>query len=76
MNRPPVTDWTADAWPARQRFDFLLRRRVLTQAEAADLHARLVGMSPYRHFAARALRELSGRADRPGEVVAWATRPR
>jgi hypothetical protein len=56
-----VSDWSAKAWPDRQRFDFLVRRRVLTPAEAADLRARLAGTSPYRRAAARALRELTGR---------------
>jgi hypothetical protein len=44
-----------------QRFDFLVRRRVLTPAETADLRARLTGVSPYRRAAAQALRELIGR---------------
>jgi hypothetical protein len=57
----PVTDWTTAAWSATQRFDFLVRRRVLTPAETADLRARLVGVSPYRRAAAQALRELTGR---------------
>jgi len=56
----PVTDWTAASWSPKQRFDYLVRRRVLTPAEAADLRARLVGVSPYRRAAARALRELTG----------------
>jgi hypothetical protein len=59
--RQQVTDWSAESWSGRQRFDFLVRRRVLTPAEAADLRARLVGVSPYRRAAARALRELTGR---------------
>jgi hypothetical protein len=56
-----VTDLTAASWSPSQRFDFLVRRRVLTPAETADLRARLVGVSPYRRAAARALRELTGR---------------
>jgi hypothetical protein len=56
-----VTDPTAASWSRSQRFDFLVRRRVLTPAEAGDLRARLVGVSPYRRAAARALRELTGR---------------
>jgi hypothetical protein len=55
-----VTDWTAKTWPAVQRFDFLVRRRVLSPAEAADLRERLKGPSPYRRAAERALRELVG----------------
>jgi hypothetical protein len=58
--RQQVTDWTARSWPAVQRFDFFLRRRVLSPAEAADLRERLKGPSPYRLAAARALRELTG----------------
>jgi hypothetical protein len=61
-----VTDWSSESWPSKQRFDFLLRRRVLTAAEAADLRKRLAaGESPYRRAAARALRELEGRAPKP-----------
>jgi hypothetical protein len=59
--RQRVTDSTTADWSSSQRFDFLVRRRVLTRAEAADLRARLVGESPYRRAAARALRELTGR---------------
>jgi hypothetical protein len=57
-----VSDWTADSWSEKQRFDFVLRRRVLTAAEAADLRQRLSkGESPYRRAAERALRELGER---------------
>jgi hypothetical protein len=56
-----VTDWSAESWSPSQRFDFLVRKRVLTPSEAADLRAGLVGVSPYRRIAARALRELTGR---------------
>jgi hypothetical protein len=54
------------AWPAGQRFDFVVRKRVLTPAEADDLRARLAkanagGMSPYQRAAAQALRDLTGR---------------
>jgi hypothetical protein len=55
-----VTDWSAESWPSSQRFDFLVRRRVLNSSEAADLRARLVGPSPYHSATARALRELTG----------------
>jgi hypothetical protein len=55
-----VNDWTAEAWGAKQRFDFLLRRRVLTPNEEADLRTRLGGESPYRRAAAQALHELTG----------------
>jgi hypothetical protein len=54
------------AWPALQRFDFVVRQRELTPAEAADLRARLEkrepdGLSPYQRAAADALRGLTGR---------------
>jgi len=48
-------------WPAQQRFDYVVRKRVLTPEEAADLRKRLEGESPYRKAAAKALRELTGR---------------
>jgi hypothetical protein len=54
-----VSDWTAATWGAKQRFDFLVRRRVLTSDEATRLRARLGGESPYRLAAARALRDLA-----------------
>ena len=38
-----VSDWTAATWGAGQRFDFLVRRRVLTPDEATHLRARLGG---------------------------------
>jgi hypothetical protein len=55
-----VTDWSAESWRSWQRFDFLVRRRVLTPAEAADLRERLDGALRYRGAAAQALRELTG----------------
>jgi hypothetical protein len=65
----------AKPWPERQRFDFLVRRRVLKKAEAADLRKRLEaekrdGLSPYQHAAYRALRELTGR-NLPPKADAW-----
>jgi hypothetical protein len=48
-------------WPAKQRFDLIVRKRELNAEEAKDLRARLAGESPYRRAAARALRELTGR---------------
>jgi hypothetical protein len=57
-----VRDWTAGSWPARQRFDYLLRRRVLSPAEAADLRERLAADTPYRRVARRVLDGLRGRA--------------
>jgi hypothetical protein len=54
------------AWPAAQRFDFVVRKRILIPAEARDLRARLAranpkGVSPYQRAAAQALRRLTGR---------------
>jgi hypothetical protein len=49
------------AWPGWQRFDFLVRKRVLTASEARDLRKRLDGANPYRRAASQALRELTGR---------------
>jgi hypothetical protein len=51
----------AAPWPTQQRFDFVVRQRVLTPGDAADLRKRLEGESPYRRAAAQALRELTGR---------------
>jgi hypothetical protein len=60
------------AWPAQQRFDFFVRKRVLTPAEALDLRARLAKrepgeLSPYQSAAAQAIRALKGR--NPGAKV-------
>jgi hypothetical protein len=60
----PVYD--ASAWRVTQRFDFVVRKRVLTPDEADDLRARLAGASPYRRSAALALLELTGRGVGPG----------
>lgn len=54
-------NWTAETWTPKQRFDFLLRRRVLSPDEAANLRKRLAGMSPYRQAAASALHSLTGK---------------
>jgi len=51
----------AAPWPTQQRFDFVVRKRVLTPAEVRDLQKRLEGESPYRQAAATALRALTGR---------------
>jgi hypothetical protein len=53
----------AAPWPARQRFDFLVRERVLTDEEAQAYQAEFGGpeeSSPYRQAARSALRELTG----------------
>src|SRR5262249_37111911 len=56
----PVSDWTPEFWPQQQRFDYFVRKRVLTPAEAADLRQRLAGVSPYQRAVAGALRVLTG----------------
>ncbi len=69
----PVSD--AHPWPEMQRFDFLVRTRTLTPAEAeayepccaTDEPGRL---SPYHRAALFALRELTGRDTEPS-AAAW-----
>jgi hypothetical protein len=72
-----VMQEVADAapWPDQQRFDFLVRRRVLNKAEAEGLRRRLEaekrdGLSPYQHAAYWALRDLTKR-DLPPKAEAW-----
>jgi hypothetical protein len=53
------------AWPSRQRFDFVVRKRVLSPDEAADLRARLEKvtpreLSPYHRAVKQAIGELTG----------------
>lgn len=48
----------ASPWPALQRFDYVVRKRQLTTAEAEELRKRLKGESPFRRAAEQALREL------------------
>jgi hypothetical protein len=65
----------ADPWPEKQRFDFFIRRRVINEAEVADLWKRLEaekrdGLSPFQHAAYWALRDLTGR-DLPPNAEAW-----
>ncbi|HYT94907.1 MAG TPA: HEAT repeat domain-containing protein [Gemmataceae bacterium] len=65
----------ADAapWPTMQRFDFLVRTRVLTAAEATTYRAefaRLEKTSPYRQAVLAALRSLTGRDAEP-TTAAW-----
>jgi hypothetical protein len=59
----PVKD--NDPGPRKQRFDFLVRKRVLSDSEANDLSKRLTPregeLSPYHRAALKALRELTGR---------------
>lgn len=51
----------ADPWPEMQRFDFLVRTRVVSEAEAKTYRAEFAGAtSPYRSAALNALRRLMG----------------
>jgi hypothetical protein len=61
--RQPVAD--ANPWPEMQRFDFLVRRRVLTPEEADTYRAKFDRRetdrpSPYRRAVVAALRDLTG----------------
>ncbi len=69
----PVVD--AGPWPEMQRFDFLVRRRVLTDEEAKLYREQLAGaepgyVPPHRRAALVALRELTGRDTEP-TAQAW-----
>ena len=69
----PVED--ANPWPEMQRFDFLVRTRTVTEAEAADYREKLDKREPGRpssyHAAALvALRELTGKDAEPA-AAAW-----
>jgi hypothetical protein len=69
----PVAD--AHPWPEMQRFDFLVRNRVLTEDEAAawreKLEVREAGrLNPYQKAAVSALRELTGKDTGP-TAEAW-----
>ncbi len=60
----------ADPWPEMQRFDFLVRTRILSEEEAQTYRDRLQlrepgVLSPYHRAALFALRELSGRDAEP-----------
>lgn len=60
----------ANPWPEMQRFDFLVRKRVLSDGEAAAYRAKLKPQepgqfSPYQRAALAALRELTGRDTEP-----------
>jgi hypothetical protein len=64
----PVAD--AHPWPEMQRFDFLVRTRVLTDEEAAASRKQFTAgepgrPSPYHRVALAALRELTGRDTAP-----------
>jgi hypothetical protein len=63
----------AKPWPEMQRFDFLVRTRILTEAEAKKYQAELAKMeknSPYRRAALNALRALTNRNAEP-TTAAW-----
>jgi hypothetical protein len=69
----PVAD--AHPWPEMQRFDFLVRSRVLTDEEASAYRDQLAkvepgSVSPYRRAVLAALRELTGRDTEP-TAEAW-----
>jgi hypothetical protein len=69
----PVAD--AAPWPDLQRFDFVVRTRVIEGDELVKLQARLkdrpAGFQSEQHKAAlRVLRELTGR-DAPADAAAW-----
>lgn len=61
-------------WPEKQRFDFLVRTRTLseqeTQAALAKLETKSDAISPYHLAAASALRTLTGRDAEP-TAAAW-----
>jgi hypothetical protein len=60
----PVAD--ANPWPEMQRFDFLVRSRVLTEQETTAFPALKAGMlSPYQRVTLAALRELTGKDAAP-----------
>jgi hypothetical protein len=69
----PVAD--ANPWPEMQRFDFLVRTRELTDAEADAYREQLDPhepgrLSPYHRAALTALRELTGKDTEP-TAAAW-----
>jgi hypothetical protein len=69
----PVAD--AQPWPEMQRFDFLVRKRVLSAEEARgweeQLNKRAEGeLSPYHRASLVALRELTGKDTEPN-AAAW-----
>lgn len=60
----------ANPWPEMQRFDFLVRSRVLSEDEAETYRAKLKPresgqLSPYQRAALAALRDLTGRDTAP-----------
>jgi hypothetical protein len=66
-----VPEDSPDRWPIIQRFDFLVRKRVLSDKETTDQKATLnSGLSRYHRAARQALRALTGR-DLPAKANAW-----
>jgi hypothetical protein len=65
----------ADPWPELQRFDYLVRSRVLTESEAQTYRrafAAADAVSPYRQAARDALRRLTGK-DAGSTAEQWRT---
>ncbi len=65
----------AHPWPENQRFDFLIRERQLTDAEAATYREKLTPkgagvLSPYHKAALAALRDMTGKDTAP-TAAAW-----
>lgn len=65
----------ANPWPEMQRFDFLVRTRMLTEEEAAAYQEKCTKrepgkLSPYHRAALAALRELTGKDTEP-TAAAW-----
>ena len=65
----------ADPWPEQQRFDFVVRKRLLSDDEAKELRERLTKkeegeLSPY-HRAARAGVARPDRGDVEAKAAAW-----
>jgi HEAT repeat protein len=65
-----MTVANANPWPGRQRFDFFVRTRELTNAEANEFPRAFGSQSPYHRSALYALRELTGRDAAP-TAEAW-----
>jgi len=60
----------AEPWPEMQRYDFLVRTRELTEAEARAYQGLLGTASPYRRAVLSALRDLTG-LDAEPTAAAW-----
>src|SRR5262249_46970018 len=62
-------------WPSSQRFDFVVRKRPMSDAEAKELRKRLEAhgagvLTPYQKAEVTALREMTGR-DLEARAEAW-----